>query len=270
LSEPLVSVVVPAHNAARHLANALRSVFGQQYSNLEVWVVDDGSEDETGELIRSYGAPVHAIAQDALGPAAARNAALHQAHGSLIAFLDADDLWAPGHLHRMVNLLAENPDAGIAQGWTRNWRSNLGGSGPDGSVSYCSPRYRFSLLCSAVFRRGALDQTGALDESLRFGEDSDFFIRCWERHIGKAVSPEVSLHYHRHGANMTTEKNLQQLGMVQVYKRRLDRIRQGTLDAAALSGEGLRDYLGEPPASYDDGRHEPAGEEILGYLDRPL
>jgi glycosyltransferase involved in cell wall biosynthesis len=265
LSEPLVSVVVPAHNAARHLANALRSVLGQQYSNLEVWVIDDGSEDETGELIRSYGASIHAISQDALGPAAARNAALRQARGSLLAFLDADDLWAPGHLHRMVRLLEENPEAGIAQGWTRNWRTDLGGS-----VSYCSPRYRFSLLCSAVFRRSVIDQVGWLDDSLRFGEDSDFFIRCWERHIGKAVTPEVSLHYHRHGANMTTEKNLQQLGVVQVYKRRLDRIRKGLLDAAGLSGEGLRDYLGEPPATYDDGRHEPAGDEILGYLSRPL
>ena len=190
-----------------------------------------------------------------------RNAALREAQGSIFAFLDADDLWAPGHLRRMVHLLEMNPAAGLAQGWIRNWRS-----GPDVPVSYCSHPYNFSILCSTVFRRSAVDQIGLFDESLRFGEDSDLFIRAWEQHIPKCVDVAVSLHYHRHGSNMTTDKNLQQLGVVQVYQRRLDRIRKGMLDQDAIRGVGLREYLGEPPAAYDDGRYEPVGDEILGYL----
>lgn len=122
------------------------------------------------------------------------------------------------------------------------------------------------MLCSSVYHQRVFEKVGVLDATLRFGEDSDFFIRCYEHHIVKRIHPEVSLFYHRHGGNMTAQKNLQELGVVQVYKRRRDRIRNGLLDAEAIRGEGLREYCGEPPLSYDDGRDEPVGEEILSFL----
>ncbi|MEQ1948297.1 MAG: glycosyltransferase family A protein [Bryobacteraceae bacterium] len=261
MNEPLVSVIVPAHNAAAHIGMTLRNILSQSYSNLEVWVVDDGSEDETARVVQSFDGPIRYRHQNSQGPAAARNSALKIAQGEIVAFLDADDLWSKHHLARSVRLFQEDPSLGIVQSWTRNWRS-----GRERGPSYCTDPYRFTMLCSSVYRHSVFDKVGLLDSSLRFGEDSDFFIRCYEHHIAKRIYPDVSLYYHRHGGNMTAQKSLQQLGVVQVYKRRRDRIRDGLLDAAAVRGEGLREYCGEPPLSYDDGRFQPVGEEILSFL----
>lgn len=255
-----VTVVIPCHNAAGYLAQALRCVRAQQYQPLEIWVVDDGSVDGTEEFVRQYGG-LHYLRQECRGPAAARNLALRELQSDVVAFLDADDLWAHDHLRRLTEILVREPETAIAQGKARNWREE-----PGSVPSYCSAPYQFSLLCSAVFRRSVFERVGLLDETLRFGEDTDFFIRCWEHDLRKTKGEAVSLFYRRHAGNMTAGKDLRGLGIVQIHKRRRDRIRQGLMDVDASRSEGLREYLGAPPDSFDDGRQEPVGEEILGYL----
>jgi glycosyltransferase involved in cell wall biosynthesis len=100
---PRVSVIVPAHEAARHLREAIESVRRQTFRDWELIVVDDGSRDGTWELLQEAGADVRALRrEDAGGPAVARNLALAHAEGEFVAFLDADDLLLPRYLESQL------------------------------------------------------------------------------------------------------------------------------------------------------------------------
>ena len=106
----MVSVIIPAYNAARCIGRAIESVLGQSYSAYEIIVIDDGSKDNTAEVVRQYGDQVHYIHQENAGVAVARNTGIAAAKGDWIAFLDADDEWLPDKLRQQIALLARNPN----------------------------------------------------------------------------------------------------------------------------------------------------------------
>lgn len=106
--QPTVSVVIPAYNAARCIRTALESVLSQTIAPLEILVVDDGSTDETAEVVRSMGGIVRLLTQKNGGPGAARNLGIHEAKGEWIALLDADDAWLPHRLERQLSHLADD------------------------------------------------------------------------------------------------------------------------------------------------------------------
>jgi glycosyltransferase involved in cell wall biosynthesis len=109
--DPLVSAVVPAYNAARTLRAAVESILRQTVRDIEVIVVDDGSEDDTAHVARATGdARVRLVTQANGGASAARNAGIRRARGRYVAFLDADDLWLPDKLARQLALLGRRPD----------------------------------------------------------------------------------------------------------------------------------------------------------------
>src|SRR5947208_1919794 len=97
---PLVSVVIPVFNRHRYVREAIESVLAQTYPAVEVVVTDDGSTDETPDVLRSFGDRIRVITQPNAGIAAARNVAVGAARGSLIALLDSDDRWLPNKLER--------------------------------------------------------------------------------------------------------------------------------------------------------------------------
>lgn len=114
LDAPLVSVIIPTYNCAEFLREAIESVLQQEYSNLELIVVDDGSTDDTPEVLRSFTDPRLTVHRQAkAGVSAARNAGLDRARGDYISFLDADDRWLPGKLNRDISLLQETASIGI-------------------------------------------------------------------------------------------------------------------------------------------------------------
>lgn len=114
-------------------------------------------------------------------------------------------------------------------------------------------------LGAALYRRTVFVQCGAFDASLRFGEDFDLIIRCWEQGILKLDLPDVSLLYHRHEGNMTNGQSIVDLGAVRVYKRRLDRARAGLVDPAVVLARGVSfpDYIGRTVGPFDEGVREP-------------
>jgi len=107
---PLVSVVIPAYNAAATLPDTLDSVLAQTYPHIEIVVVDDGSRDGTSDVLARYAPRVRGIVQANGGLAAARNAGLAQAQGRFIALLDADDLCEPERIGAQVAFMMERPD----------------------------------------------------------------------------------------------------------------------------------------------------------------
>jgi len=100
---PLVSVIIPTYNRAGYILHALDSVFAQTYKNYEIIVVDDGSNDETETVLKSYMNRLRYVYQTNAGPAAARNHGVKFAHGDWIAFLDTDDIWLPAKLEKQLS-----------------------------------------------------------------------------------------------------------------------------------------------------------------------
>lgn len=110
---PTVSVIIPAWNSGRTVAAAIESVFAQTQAPLEIIVVDDGSTDDTARQLDRFGDRIMRIAQPNAGPAHARNSGLARARGTLVAFLDADDLWLPRKLERQVRYFMAHPETGL-------------------------------------------------------------------------------------------------------------------------------------------------------------
>ncbi len=113
-----VSVIIPAYNCDRYIREAIASVFAQTYTDYELIIVDDGSTDDTAQVIKSYGDRINYIYQTNQGVAQARNTGLAVAQGKYIAFLDQDDFFYPHKLAAQVELMEQNPHLGmIFSGW---------------------------------------------------------------------------------------------------------------------------------------------------------
>ena len=106
-----ISVVIPVYNCERYLGMAIRSALTQTEPPGEILVVDDGSTDGSAAVARGFGAPVHCLSQPHAGLSAALNRGIERAHGTFLAFLDADDLWMETKLARQFDALAAGPAA---------------------------------------------------------------------------------------------------------------------------------------------------------------
>ena len=110
---PQVSVIMPVYNAERYIEETLEGVFAQTFQDFELIVVNDGSTDGTEQRLAKYRDRITYLVQERRGPSAARNRALQIVRGSLIAFLDADDLWLPTKLEKQVAFAQSHPEYGI-------------------------------------------------------------------------------------------------------------------------------------------------------------
>ncbi len=119
---PLVSVIIPAYNAETFIKKTLESVLAQTYKNLEVLVVDDGSQDRTAEIVERVAQRdrrVILLRQSNAGVAAARNLAIQKSSGEYIAPIDADDVWFPKNLEKQVQcMLKVGPSVGLVYAWS--------------------------------------------------------------------------------------------------------------------------------------------------------
>jgi hypothetical protein len=190
---PRISVVIPTYNCAHLLGDAIESVRIQDWGELEIVVVDDGSTDGTVALLSSLGGPdLVVVKQENCGPAAARNAGIRRASGDWIAFLDADDLWLPGKLRGQVNALCARPNAAFS--FTDALVRNSSGAEtvvavPDGDGDIlwhllAGPRFGVG---SVLIRRDRLDRIGLFDPALRMGEDWDMWLRLAASYEGCGV-----------------------------------------------------------------------------------
>jgi glycosyltransferase involved in cell wall biosynthesis len=193
---PLVSIVVPAFDCDRYLEEALHSIRAQASVDYEVVVVDDGSARSPEPILRAVFPQATYIRQENRGPAAARNVAIEVARGSMIAFLDADDVWPDTALASLLKGAAYAPAAGVVQGAIRRFHEV-----PEGDRtqrSHLGHAY-FSFNVGAILvRREALLRTGLFNEALRQSEDVDLHIRFKDCGVRKLVIPDTVLHYRRH------------------------------------------------------------------------
>lgn len=211
-SDVLVSVVIPAFDAEAWIDETIRSVRAQTHSNLEIIIVDDGSRDATVELARRHAAAdarIRVIEQANAGVAAARNTGWRSAKADLIAFVDADDLWAVTKIERQVEALARaGPEAGLAYCWYLSIDADSNVTGRDECPLFEGEVFEQLLRgnfvgngSSALVTREALVHANGFEPALRNQgaqgcEDILFYCRVAERYRF-ALVPEPLLGYRR-------------------------------------------------------------------------
>jgi glycosyltransferase involved in cell wall biosynthesis len=189
---PLVSVIIPTYNRGWIVKEAIDSVLEQDFSDYELIVVDDGSDDNTPTILKAYGKKIIVLHQANKGVSAARNRGIAAASGRLIAFLDSDDLWLPRKLSAQVKFFKDHPDAVINQTQERWIRSGVPLNPKKRHHKFSGMIFERSLaLClvspSAVMIKKSLFGTvGIFDEHLPACEDYDLWLRiscCYPVHL---------------------------------------------------------------------------------------
>jgi glycosyltransferase involved in cell wall biosynthesis len=185
---PKVSVVIPAYNIRSYIEEALGSLERQSFKEFEALVVDDGSTDDTAELVKPFcqrDSRFQLLQKPNGGLSSARNYGIRHARGEYIALLDGDDVYEQDKLANHVAVLDRNPEVGVVYSASRAIRDD---GRPTFMVLSGKPIYSdplLALLCknfighgsNAVFRRSLFDEVGEFDETLRSSEDSDFWLR---------------------------------------------------------------------------------------------
>lgn len=185
MSAPLVSVVLPVHNGARYLDEAIRSVLAQTYADMELIVVDDGSTDETPHIVARHESAVRYVRQEHSGVSAARNKGIALSRGSYIGFIDSDDEWEPEKIATQVGRLESKADAVASFTGVLRVDERIGSAvavTPPPAMDMVAALVLHSNLLSgggsaALIRRSALAQAGGFDTELAQGEDWDLWIR---------------------------------------------------------------------------------------------
>jgi glycosyltransferase involved in cell wall biosynthesis len=212
---PLVSVIIPAFNRVSYIKETIHSVLSQNWPNIEIIVVDDGSSDGTFEVLRQFADDQkitllsHANRENK-GQSAALNLGLRAASGEFIAILDSDDLFAPTKLADQVKFLEAQPsfDMVYGKGLAIDQNGNpLFYTLPENHEETGDPA-RILLDCyvaipgGALFRRTLTEKVGFFEESFRAAQDHDMAVRLFE--AGKVgYLPEVAFHYRKHGESIS-------------------------------------------------------------------
>lgn len=221
-----VSAVIPVHNGERFLAEAISSVLGQTYPVLECIVVDDGSTDATADVCASFGERVTYVRQDQAGVSAARNRGTSLARGSLVAFLDHDDVWKTDKLARQVDALGSG-DAGMALCAVEVVDAELNQLGV---IRLSSPGDLLTgmltfdhtdlVSCSStgVMDREALVAVGGFDPALSMSADWDLLLRMI---LGPGIAyvDEPLALYRVHGSNMSRNVAAMEHDMLAAFQK---------------------------------------------------
>lgn len=175
-----VSIVIPTYNSAPFIKESVESALGQNYSNKEIIVVDDGSTDNTREILFRYtkNKKIKCIHQKRSGAAAARNTGIRQATGEFVAFLDADDIWLPEKLEKQLPLFGDS-EVGLVYsdmaffGAESKFRvfSEMAGKFFKGQIVKQLLENNFIPTSSVVARKSEVDKAGGFNENLAIGED---------------------------------------------------------------------------------------------------
>lgn len=189
---PLVSVIIPSYNMAEYLPFAVGSVQAQTHDDLEIWVVDDGSTDNTRQVMEEFTADsrVHYCFRENGGLPAARNTGIRQSRGDIIGLCDADDMWEPDKLEKQLPVFHGSPRVGVvytdaqridpagarlpARAWGAEYRVS-------GQITRQLVLRNVVTGSTSLIRRECFDAVGLYDESLTGAEDYDLWLRISTR-----------------------------------------------------------------------------------------
>lgn len=224
---PLVSVVIPAYNAAWCIRRAVDSVLAQDFRDFELIAVDDGSTDDTAAILAGYGDAVRVISKPNGGLSSARNAGISAARGVFVAFLDADDWWMSAKLARQVALMVAHPDLLFCSTASAvqtpagerlaDWSCGLGNVSTLESI-FSVNAYVAGSGSAVLAKREAFSRAGGFDESLRSLEDIDMWMRLAALG-GFACIDEVLVCIEKSAASMSGNLDVMRSAAIQVMRK---------------------------------------------------
>jgi glycosyltransferase involved in cell wall biosynthesis len=220
-----VTVVIPSFNCARFIREAVDSALAQTVPPLEVIVIDDGSTDNTPEIMAVYATDprVRYLRQKNAGPSTARNSGIRAAQGEFIAFLDADDRWKPNKLERQLDKFSDD-DIGVVFSGSRVFDKQGIRSENRAKESSCADMLQSLITTTAFFpssvvvRKRCFDTCGLFDESLKKVEDREMWIRLAKRYRF-GCTPDCLVDYRLHAGAL----NMQTDGMEEAFRETLRR-----------------------------------------------
>lgn len=212
MNETLVSIIIPVFNSGAHLEETIQSVLKQTYRNLEIVAVNDGSVDNSSEILKTHHEKIKIINSENMGAAHARNLGIKASSGEILAFMDSDDLWEPTKIEKQVlKMLTEELDLvycsgrefGINQKNFIQHRARFAGDCYKYFIAHPTTAIIVLGCSSALIKKEILDKSGLFDENFKGpAEDWDFFRRiCRNAKVG--FLEEQLVKYRIHGKNIS-------------------------------------------------------------------
>lgn len=203
-NNPLISVIMPTYNNGKYIVQAIDSIYAQKYDNIEIVVVDDGSTDNTKEILKHYN-DIKYFYIEHKGISVARNVALDNSHGEYIAFCDSDDYWLPGKISKQMQYFKEHPDCEIVFTKYENFFENEKLKTDKRAMheklmeNICK-----QYLPSSIVKKSLFNKYGNFDENFSGVEDTEFLYRILKKGIKfNNVIHEVFYMRRIHGNNVT-------------------------------------------------------------------
>ncbi len=212
---PRISVVTPVFNGARYLEATIRSVLEQGYPNLEYILVDDGSTDTTREVLAQFGDAVRVIVQENTGHVIARNVGLRAATGSIISFIDQDDIWPHGRFEKMLPFIMSG-EYDYVRGKTLLFGDY---------IEKDLPIHRYPIIGACLYRTEIFQNVGLFDEGMDAGEDFDWNVRLGESSFREKRIDDVTLMYRQHDTNLSHTDGFLARGQFDTLRKKLKRAR---------------------------------------------
>ncbi|WP_447979718.1 glycosyltransferase family 2 protein [Candidatus Nitrospira bockiana] len=200
---PAISVIIPIYNAADFIRATIQTVMDQTWKDTEIIVIDDGSNDRSGEVINEYRDSVRYIRQENRGVASARNRGIKESTGRYLAFLDHDDLWHPTKLEKQVRVLESDPhlaivltDVGHIDRAGHPLQTIVHGYNPADDFARLFVRGYVPTPSSVLVRKSVLEKVGVFDERYNSAglDDHELWARVAEEHDLASINEPLTLH----------------------------------------------------------------------------
>ena len=207
-NNPLLSVIMPTYNNGKYINQAIESIYAQKYNNMEIIIIDDGSTDNTKEIVTKYN-EIKYFYIEHKGISFARNTALEKSKGEYIAFCDSDDYWLPDKINTQMRYLKEHPDCEIVFTKYENFFENENlKTNTRAMHEKIIENMLKQYLTSAVLKKELFDKYGNFDENFSGVEDCEFVYRLLMKGINiKHCIDKVFYMRRIHGNNVTLNYN---------------------------------------------------------------
>jgi glycosyltransferase involved in cell wall biosynthesis len=252
LGTAVVSVIIPCYKQAHFLGDAIESVLAQRDVSYEVIVIDDGSPDNTAEVVARY-PRVRYVWQANQGLSSARNTGIRESHGNYLVFLDADDRLLADALHTGLACLLAHPECGFGSGHHRYITVdgavfNEYPPEPIDDNSYLAllKRNYIGMHATVIYRRAVFDAVGGFDPTLKSCEDYDMYLRI-ARRMPIFRHHHLVAEYRWHGANMTYNTGRMLQAALRVLRAQQEYIadKPAYISASRVGVRFWRQYFGQ-------------------------
>ncbi|WP_372519746.1 glycosyltransferase [Candidatus Ruminimicrobiellum ovillum] len=207
-NKPLISIMMPTYNNGKYIKQAIESIYAQNYDNIEIIVVDDGSTDNTKEILKQY-KDIKYFYIEHKGIPFARNVALENSKGEYIAFCDSDDYWLPNKINKQMQYFKDHPNCEIVFTKYENFFENENLKTNRRAVYEKKVEDVFKqYLPSSIVKKSLFDKYGFFDENFNVSEDTEFLYRIFKKGIKvNNIIPEVLYKRRIHGKNVSLKYN---------------------------------------------------------------